>query len=195
MSCSARCRRAAPGHCCCECGGLEHGAEAPVRQLPMPLEVASGRDLEAVRESFTPEPRRRSVARDGLLLLPGVRVNADGEETAGWIAAEPGTRRRLAWGLTQEEALARTSTSSQGGRAVKVTYRGHDIEVRRAKSMLGDRLLFWSIFRTADGYECASGFEDSAETVREKVRQLRERVDAELDDEDPWLEAESRSRP
>lgn len=63
---------------------------------------------EAVAEAFEDQaPPRRTVERDGLLLLPGVRVRADGQETEGWIAAEVATRRRLAWGLTQDEALER----------------------------------------------------------------------------------------
>jgi hypothetical protein len=37
-----------------------------------------------------------SVERDGLLLVPGRRVDVEGNETLGWIAAEPSTRRRLA---------------------------------------------------------------------------------------------------
>lgn len=78
---------------------------------------------------------------------------------------------------------------------MKVAHRGHEIDVHRGKSMVGDRLLFWSIFRASDGYECACGFEDSAETVRAKVQQLRERVDAELAEADPWEEAASKGRP
>lgn len=114
MSCSARCRRAAPGHCCCECGGAEHGAEAEVQQLHGPWEFFTVGHAEVVLENVEPAPpkqpvvveRRSSIERDGLLLIPGRRVDADGNEWAGWIAAEVGTRRRLAWGLTQEEALA-----------------------------------------------------------------------------------------
>ena len=73
-----------------------------------------------------------------------------------------------------------------------VHHRGHEISVGPKRSMAGYALLYWSIVRVADGYECASGYEDSAETVRAKIAQLRERVDAELADEDPWLERESR---
>jgi hypothetical protein len=53
-------------------------------------------------------PKRVSVERDGVLLVPGTRLDAYGNETVGWIAAEPATRRRLAWGLTQDEAFDRT---------------------------------------------------------------------------------------
>lgn len=71
---------------------------------------------------------------------------------------------------------------------MKVIYRGHEIEVKREKSMAGYLLLFWSIFRESDGYECDSGYEDSAETVRDKVKQFKKRVDNELAEDDPWGE-------
>lgn len=73
---------------------------------------------------------------------------------------------------------------------MKVKHRGHTIEVEREKAMGGWSMLFWSIFRDSDGLECDSGFSDSDETVRELAGQLRERVDAELATEDPWLERE-----
>jgi len=71
---------------------------------------------------------------------------------------------------------------------MKVEYKGHDIEVNREQCLAGYKLLYWSIFRVGDGFECASGYEDSAETVRDKIQHLRERVDAELEEDDPWME-------
>lgn len=71
---------------------------------------------------------------------------------------------------------------------MKVSYRGHEIKVTREKCMAGYPLLYFSIFRESDLFECMSGYEDSAETVRDKVKQLCERVDAELLEEDPWME-------
>lgn len=71
---------------------------------------------------------------------------------------------------------------------MKVSYRGHEIDVHRAKCMAGYSLLYYSIFRESDGYECTSGYEDSAETVRDKVKQFKERVDNELAEADPWEE-------
>lgn len=108
MTCSLRCRRAGPGHCCCDCGGRDHGIESTVRQLPGPWGFF-------VAEHQSPDDPglalRVSVERDGLLLVPGRRVDVEGNETLGWIAAERSTRRRLAWGLSQEEALARAKAS------------------------------------------------------------------------------------
>lgn len=46
----------------------------------------------------------------------------------------------------------------------------------------------FSIFRMSDWYECMSGYEDSAETVRDKIQQLKDRVDSELAEKDPWGE-------
>ena len=43
----------------------------------------------------------------------------------------------------------------------------------------GYPLLYVSIFRESDGYECTSFCEDSAEKVRDMVKHMRARVDAE----------------
>jgi hypothetical protein len=71
-------------------------------------------------------------------------------------------------------------------------YRGHRINVTREKCLAGYALLYFSIFRESDQYECMSGYEDSAETVRDKVKQLRERIDNELAEDDPWMEEADR---
>lgn len=73
---------------------------------------------------------------------------------------------------------------------MKVNYKGHEISVSREKSMAGYSMLYFSIFRLSDGYECLTSFEDSAETVRDKINQLKERIDNELKEEDPWGENE-----
>lgn len=73
---------------------------------------------------------------------------------------------------------------------MKVNYKGHEISVSREKSMAGYSMLYFSIFRLSDGYECLTSFEDSAETVKDKVNQLKERIDNELKEEDPWGENE-----
>lgn len=73
---------------------------------------------------------------------------------------------------------------------MKVAYRGYDISVTREKAMNGDVLLYFSIFRQSDGYEALTDYEDSAETVRDKVAQLKERIDNEHKEADPWGEKE-----
>lgn len=64
---------------------------------------------------------------------------------------------------------------------MKKSYRGHEIEVTREPSMMGDKMLFWSIIRESDGYA-------GSDTVRDFVGYLKEQVDAELAEKDPWAE-------
>lgn len=71
---------------------------------------------------------------------------------------------------------------------MKVIYREHEVEVKREASNAGYELLYCSIFRLSDGYECMSSIEDSGETVREMIGHLKERIDAELAESDPWME-------
>lgn len=65
---------------------------------------------------------------------------------------------------------------------MKVDYKGYEIEVKREKCLGGWGMLYYSIFRKSDGYECLSSFEDSGETVRDKINQLKERIDNELEE-------------
>lgn len=71
---------------------------------------------------------------------------------------------------------------------MKAVHRGHEITVTREKCMAGYSLLYYSIFRKSDGYECTSGFEDSDEKVGDFVGVMKQRVDAELAEDDPWME-------
>ena len=71
---------------------------------------------------------------------------------------------------------------------MRISYRGHEITVTREKCLAGYPLLFYSVFRESDGFECVSGCEDSAETVRGLVSTMKQRVDNELKEDDPWLE-------
>ena len=71
---------------------------------------------------------------------------------------------------------------------MKAVYRGHEIEVKRDRCLGGWQMLYYSIFRLSDGFECMSGFEDSAEKSQDKIAQLKERIDNELADDDPWCE-------
>lgn len=75
---------------------------------------------------------------------------------------------------------------------MKTVYREHEIEVSRMKSVAGNTLLFWHIYREEDRFECDSGFlklEDSDDSQR-LVSRLKERVDNELAKHDPWAEDE-----
>lgn len=76
-----------------------------------------------------------------------------------------------------------------GARMAKVSYRGHEISVEREPCLGGWSTLYFSVFRESDGLECLSRFEDSKESVGDKVRQLKEVIDAELATDLPWGEA------
>ena len=77
---------------------------------------------------------------------------------------------------------------------MKVKYKGYEIGVSRESSLDGCSMIYYTITRMSDGYECVCSFEDSSETVRDKVRQLKERIDNEHTEVDPWDElAESAS--
>jgi hypothetical protein len=73
---------------------------------------------------------------------------------------------------------------------MKSIYRGYEIEVFRDECLTGYELLFYSIFRLFDGYECTSGYSEEATTVRQMIKDLKERIDNELTEDDPWLEKE-----
>lgn len=69
-----------------------------------------------------------------------------------------------------------------------IKYKGYTIEAYREKCMGGWPTLYYSIIRDEDGFECVSDFEDSKEKVRDKIKQLKSRIDLELAEEDPWGE-------
>lgn len=71
---------------------------------------------------------------------------------------------------------------------MKAIHRGHEITVTRSDCMAGYSMLYYGIIRLSDGWECTSGYTEDASTVRQYVGYMKERVDAELEDEDPWGE-------
>ncbi len=75
---------------------------------------------------------------------------------------------------------------------MKVTYKGYQIEAKREKCLGGWTLLYYSVFRVSDLYECLSDFSYGEDTVRDWIKMLKERVDAELLEGDPWGEKASR---
>jgi hypothetical protein len=74
---------------------------------------------------------------------------------------------------------------------MRTIYKGHEIIVTRDRCLGGWEMLFYSIFRVSDGYEYTSGFTEDSSTVREYVKYMKERVDNELAEEDPWGEKNS----
>lgn len=71
---------------------------------------------------------------------------------------------------------------------MRLIYRGHEITVTRERCLGGWDMLYTAIFRVSDGYECTSFCEDSGEKVRDQVRYMKQRIDAELAEDDPWME-------
>jgi hypothetical protein len=72
---------------------------------------------------------------------------------------------------------------------MKVFYKGYEITVTKEKCLGGWVQTDYSVFRTVDGFECTSGFEDTSDSVRETIQYLKERIDAELKTDDPWGES------
>ncbi|KAF6565359.1 hypothetical protein G9G63_09375 [Paenibacillus sp. EKM202P] len=58
---------------------------------------------------------------------------------------------------------------------MKVNYKGFKLQATREKSLGGWSTLYYTIY-TPTGFEFISSFEDSEETVREKIKQLKEIV-------------------
>jgi len=60
---------------------------------------------------------------------------------------------------------------------MKVLYRGFEVDAHREKSMGGDTLLYYSIFRESDGWEMTSGFSYGTDRVQTFIKYMKERVD------------------
>lgn len=72
---------------------------------------------------------------------------------------------------------------------MRLTYRGFEIDVRRAKSMGGDVNVYFSVYGLTNDLPClADGFEGSGDSVRSYVAAMKARVDEYH--EDPGLFAE-----
>lgn len=69
---------------------------------------------------------------------------------------------------------------------MKVMYRECEIECTRDKSLSGDTLLFYSIFK--DGYEITSGFSEGEDTVKEWMKSLKKMVDDYIENPEDWEE-------
>ena len=71
---------------------------------------------------------------------------------------------------------------------MKVSYKGYEIDAHREESLGLGVLLYWSIFRESDGYEADSGFSSGEDTEEFWVKGLKQRVDSELSEKNPWGE-------
>lgn len=71
---------------------------------------------------------------------------------------------------------------------MQASYKGYDIEVNRERCLGGWDMLYTTIIRQSDGYICEELAEDSADTVRDQIRYMKQRIDDELKSDDPWME-------
>lgn len=69
---------------------------------------------------------------------------------------------------------------------MKVEYKGFDIEASREKSMVGDTLLFYSVFRQSDGYEVAYGYSYGNDRIPTFIKHLKGVVDDFIKDPEPY---------
>lgn len=70
---------------------------------------------------------------------------------------------------------------------MKVSYRGHEITVTREDALGGWGSVYYSVFRESDGFECLSGFSmEDGDTLESWIGFMKERIDAELADQNPW---------
>lgn len=71
---------------------------------------------------------------------------------------------------------------------MKTSYKGYELRVERDQSLCGYEYLYYSIYRESDGYCCAESFSSGEETEEEFIEILKERVDNELKEDNPWEE-------
>lgn len=60
---------------------------------------------------------------------------------------------------------------------MKCSYRGYEINVDREECLAGYSLLYFSVYREADGLEIICDYEDSAEKVHDMTKFMKNRVD------------------
>ena len=65
---------------------------------------------------------------------------------------------------------------------MKVEYKGFEVDAHKEKSMGGDTLLYYSVFRKSDGYEVTSGFSYGTDPIRTFVKYLKDIANDFLED-------------
>jgi hypothetical protein len=133
---------------------------------------------------------RREVHQDGNALTPGGtwtwrHCEDKSPRCDGASFVYPSKRSDIVGSFCEMDGAAPVG---DGGARVKVNYRRHEIDCHRAPSLGGDVLVYYSIVRVSDGYECDSGFTSDITNVRTQIRQMKDRVDEELALPNPWEE-------
>ena len=73
---------------------------------------------------------------------------------------------------------------------MKTIYRGFELEAKRENCLAGYPLVYYSAFRISDGWEMISSFSDSADTVRDYIKDLKQKVDECYENPEEWGEDE-----
>ncbi|MCV0427562.1 MAG: hypothetical protein K5905_19050 [Roseibium sp.] len=71
---------------------------------------------------------------------------------------------------------------------LKETYRGHEIILSREENLGGWEQLYYSIYRSSDGFECECDFTSDESELSDFMNDMKARVDEELSSKDPWDE-------
>lgn len=69
---------------------------------------------------------------------------------------------------------------------MRVSYKGFEVEVKRDKCLAGYSMLYYTVFQIESGFCLADGFEDSSETTRGKVKQLKLLIDDYIENPDGY---------
>lgn len=73
---------------------------------------------------------------------------------------------------------------------MKLIYKGFEIEVEREKCLAGYSMLYFTVMELDTLWFLVDSFEDSSETIREKIKQMKEIVDDYLKNPKDYLEEE-----
>lgn len=77
---------------------------------------------------------------------------------------------------------------------MKASYRGYEIDAHRGESIGGDDYLYFTVMRESDGRFVVDDFTTGVDTEEDYIGYMKERIDSELADPDPWGEkAEERT--
>lgn len=86
------------------------------------------------------------------------------------------------------ELIADHTPTEESFAELKEVYRGHEITVTREPSMGGADMIYTTIYRVEDLFECVCDFQEGDEELSEVLQDLKNLVDEELPKQDPWDE-------
>lgn len=74
---------------------------------------------------------------------------------------------------------------------MKVEYKGFEIEVTKGKSLGGFECLYFYVLRLSDGWMFKDSFEESDDTINQKIKDLKSIIDDYLENpqdyEEEWI--------